>query len=103
MRYVESQDMRYVVDRLYDGQLVPSISIPWVIHDPQQDMNYLVYVGYTVASPRKKRKLISSLGGIKKEVDRICVAIYPRAIYEIKDPSDWQNAHPDNKIPVIKD
>jgi len=45
-------------------------------------MDYQVYVGYAY----------DEVG------EYYCVAVYPRAVYEIKDPSDWWKAELKNRI-----
>lgn len=77
----------------------------WEIHGPHMEMNYQVYVGYGYEDADPNAKCICP----SKEVQIIhckahkrytCVAIYPKAVYEIEDISDWWKAEPENRIQI---
>lgn len=75
----------------------------WEIHGPHQGMNYQVCVGYAYVEANPKAACICSSKDLQKmecEAHRryYCVAIYPRAVYEVGDKSEWWNARPENKI-----
>ena len=62
--------------------LKPDLSEEWEIHGPHQDMNYHVLIGWTY-----------------DEKDQwCCVAIYPKAVYEIEDESKWWDVGSKNRI-----
>ncbi len=59
----------------------------WEIHGPHPDMNYQVYIG---------------LAKDKKTKEQGWVAIYPKSVYWIEDPSDWWKVGSENKIFKIR-
>jgi len=66
--------------------LKPDLDSGWEVYGPHRDMNYQMYVGYAY----------------DETGEYFCVAIYPRAVYEIDDPSDWWKVKPEDRIPIKK-
>ena len=85
--------------------LVPDLREQWEIHGPHSDMDYQVYVGYAVPSnENEKCRTIGcnlSWKKCKRHSNDYCVAIYPKAVYEIDEPSDWAKYDPENRLPVL--
>ena len=67
--------------------LVPDETCEWEVHGPHPGMNYQVYVGEAANFNRPGWQ------------QRWCVAIYPWAVYEINEPSEW-GADPERRIRV---
>ncbi len=73
----------------------------WVVHGPHPEMKYQVYVGYVGNIPEANEKCICPPGSglIHCPVHGgCCVAVYPRAVYEIEDSSKWWDTKPENRI-----
>jgi len=77
----EKEIVRFITGSLARRGLKPDFNADWEVHGPHKGMEFQVYIGYTK--------------------DGLCVAIYPRAVYEIDDSSDWWKAYPDSRIPVL--
>jgi len=77
----------------------------WEVHGPHQDMNYKVYLGYVDFVPKRSDKCICR-PGIQYTYCPVhggcCVAIYPRAVYEIEEMSKWWDIKPENRIFIKK-
>lgn len=78
----------------------------WEIHGPHQDMNYQVYVGGAYINPTSGAKCICPdekmrYVNCKAHRREFWVAIYPKAVYKIEEPSNWgQDAIPENRITI---
>ena len=75
----------------------------WEVHGPHPDMNYEIYVGYAYEEANPKARCVCSSRNLQEvgcEAHRryYCVAIYPRAVYEIEDESAWHKVCPENRI-----
>jgi len=85
--------------------LAPDLDESWEIHGPHQGMDYQVYVGYAVPKDKKQKCKSSECNLLwskcKKHINFHCVVIYPKAVYEIDEPSDWMNARTEDRIPVV--
>jgi len=79
----DKEIVRYIRRSLARRGLKPDFEEDWEVHGPHRDMNYQVYIGYA-----------------GNDHWYGCVAIYPRAVYEIDRPSDWWRAYPENRIPT---
>jgi len=83
----EKEYLKIITDTLKRRGMNPIILSDWEIHGPHPEMNYQVFVGEAV----------------KKGSDDIwLVAIYPRAVYWLEDPSDWCEIELENKILIKK-
>jgi hypothetical protein len=81
----EPEHLEYLRKRLASYGLKPDKNWEWEIHGPHQDMDYQVYIGYA-----------KDARGIEH-----CVAVYPRSIYEVDDPSDWYKGFSENRLSRI--
>ena len=82
----DKEHFKFIKASLRRRGLKPDLDEEWEVHGPHPDMDYQVYVGWAY----------------NEALDEyICVAIYPRAVYEIDDPDDWWKTDPENRIPVI--
>lgn len=61
----------------------------WEVHGPHENMNYKVWVG-EVQTLDKKPIIGNSY--------QFYIAVYPRQIFMIDDPSDWWKTSPENLI-----
>ena len=85
---VETRHLQKITAALKRRDLLPvTDEEEWEIHGPHDQMNYQVYVGYAVSKDDPN--------------DCPLVAIYPRAIYEIEERSDWGRVLPEKKISTI--
>lgn len=81
----------------------------WEIHGPHFEMDYQVYIGYAYVDADPSAKCLCPDRGKKVQMTYCrahkqwsCVAIYPRAVYEIEDEGKWAaDAIPENRIPCI--
>ncbi len=80
--------------------LVPDLKSEWEIHGPHRDMDYQVYVGYAMPSNEKeqRRYCILPWKQCKVHPNYYCVAIYPKAVYEIDDPNSWYKVSKEDRI-----
>ncbi len=62
----------------------PDTEEDWEVHGPHESFNYQVYVGYAISQDDPEESAL--------------VAIYPRAVYEIEDRSDWYKPTSEQKI-----
>lgn len=83
--------------------LSPDLKNEWEIHGPHQDFNYQVYVGYALPRNKKDKCKVCDLPWMKckAHVNFYCVAIYPRAVYEIEDPTKWASPTEEDRISVL--
>ncbi len=77
----------------------------WEIHGPHQDMNYYVYVGYGYVDADPNAKCIchsknTQFRNCEAHRRHYCVAIYPKAVYEVEEPSCWWHTESENRIPI---
>src|SRR6266702_5407294 len=82
----EQYHLRRVTAALQRRGMIPDLEEDWEIHGPHEGMNFQVYVGYAIS--------------LADPQDTPCVAIYPKAVYEIEDPSAWGGVMPDQRIPI---
>jgi hypothetical protein len=77
----------------------------WEIHGPHRDMNYVVYVGKAYESLDHTLECCCDKAIMKcvKHKKGFYVAIYPRAVYDICDSSDWWKPKREDRIPVKKE
>ena len=101
----EEEHFKYIRSTLLRRGLVPDLTEEWEVHGPHQGWNYQVYVGY--ALPKDEKKVCQSDGcnlpwkKCKKHINFYCVAIYPKAVYQIEEPSDWAKVGPEDRIPIL--
>jgi hypothetical protein len=84
--------------------LKPDLTYEWEVHGPHTGMNWPVYVGcaYTEAEEGEKCNCPGlRLVNCKAHIRRFYVAIYPRAVYELDEASDWYKADPENRLFVV--
>ncbi|MBA7500360.1 MAG: hypothetical protein GH144_01250 [Clostridia bacterium] len=73
----------------------------WEIHGPHPQMNYQVYVGYVDFIPAPDAKCTCPPGSQRTYCPvhgGCCVAVYPRAVYEIEEISKWWDTKPEDRI-----
>jgi len=73
----------------------------WIVHGPHKNMNYQVYVGYAVNIPEPGEKCSCPAGTQRVGCPvhgGCCVVVYPRAVYEVEEPSKWWDTQPENRI-----
>ena len=72
--------------------------------DVDWEINGEVCVVYADFIPQKGDKCICLKKGAWRTAcpihGRICVAVYPRAVYEIVEPSRWCYVRPEDRIPA---
>ena len=79
----DRQYLRSIRRRLLRRGLKPVLDEEWEVHGPHPGMPYMVFIGYAE----------------DKKGYWHCVAIYPRAVYEIDDPKDWWKVEAEDRIP----
>lgn len=75
----------------------------WIVHGPHKDMNYQVYVGYAGNMPALGAKCSCPPGSQRTYCPvhgGCCVAVYPRGVYEVEEPSKWWDTQPEDRISV---
>ncbi len=95
--------VRKIKRRLKKRGLVMDTEEVWEVHGPHPDMPFQVFIGY--AFVRREGKCICPYPPEFTRNDcpvhgYVCVALYPRAVYEIESPSKWWDISPENRIPV---
>ncbi len=84
----ETYHRRKITSALQRRGMIANTEENWEIHGPHSpELPYQVYVGYAISKDDQS--------------DCPLVAIYPRAVYEIEDRSDWGRVIPENKILVV--
>jgi len=98
----DKEHFKIISERLKRRGLEPCTDEEWEIHGPHPDMNYQIYVGYAdLRNKNQKCRCFGcnlSVGECVKHANFYCVAIYPRAVYEIEDPEKWWDTKPENRI-----
>ncbi len=99
----ERYHLTHVRRTLARRRLKPDLERDWEIHGPHQDMSYHVYVGYAYSEAEEGARCICPGGEIQythcpAHKHYYCVAIYPRAVYEIEQPWKWWDIYPENRI-----
>lgn len=102
---LEPYHMKAIKGVLDRRGLKPDLEDEWEIHGPHSpDLPFAVYVGYAYKEAKEGAKCICPSKKIRL-VDcpahrrYYCLAIYPKAVYEIEDPSQWgEDAIPENRI-----
>ncbi len=85
----EAYHRRKIATALQRRGMTPDLEEDWEIHGPHHpELPYQVYVGYAISKDDPS--------------DCPLVAIYPRAVYEIEDRSDWGKVTSENKIPIVE-
>ncbi len=87
------------------GFLPDPEEVEWEIHGPHgSGMPYVVYVGHAVPASEntKCRFCYLSWKDCKSHQNCIPVAIYPRAVYELGDTSEWNCSECRIRILVLK-
>ena len=77
----------------------------WEVHGPHPEMNYEIYVGHAYKEADPKARCICSNKSVQLKACEAhkrdcCVAIYPKAVYEIEDESVCWDVRPENRISV---
>ena len=102
----EKELLSHIRKILLRRDLVPDTKSEWEIHGPHPGMDYQVYVGYALPKDERGACQYSDCNlpwkKCKRHVNFYCVAIYPKAVYEIEEPSDWGSARSENRIPILK-
>lgn len=100
----QKEHLTYIQKVLSRRGLTPDLSEEWEIHGPHQGMNYQVYVGYALRKDKKEKCRFPDCSlpwtACKRHVNFDCVAIYPKAVYRIQEPSDWAKATAEDRIPI---
>jgi hypothetical protein len=103
----EKRHLSIIRRALFRRGLAPDLDELWEIHGPHQEMSYQVYVGYAIPKNEKQTCSFNSCKlpwvKCKEHPNFCCVAIYPRAVYEIEKPSDWYKNNPENRIAVLRE
>lgn len=99
--------LRYISNALLRRGLMPDPESEWEIHGPHSpDMPYVVYVGHAIPSNDKEkcRAFGCNLPWKKCKIHNnyYCIAIYPKAVYEIDDTAEWAKVRPEDRIPVLR-
>lgn len=102
----EPYHMKVIKGVLGRRGLKPDLKNEWEIHGPHgPELPHAVYVGYAYQEAEKSAKC--TCPGKTQLVDcpahrrYYCLAIYPKAVYEIEDPSLWgEDAISENRIYV---
>ena len=98
----DREHFKTIKERLRRRGLEPCLDEEWEIHGPHPDMNYQIYIGYAAPINRKQRCCFPGCGlsieECGKHTNSYCVAIYPRAVYEIEDPERWYDTKVENRL-----
>lgn len=101
----EPYHMKAIKGVLNRRGLRPDLESEWEIHGPHgPELPFTVYVGYAYEETKKGAKCIcpgKKIQLVKCPAHRryYCLVIYPKAVYEIEDPSKWgEDAIPENRI-----
>lgn len=78
----EKETARLIKRALGRRGLKPHFLEEWEVHGKHQDMDYDVYVGFAYS----------------KAKGNICVAIYPRSVYEVEEPGKWWDTKTEKRI-----
>ena len=73
----------------------------WEVHGLHKDMDCQVYVGYAdnIPGPGEKCSCPAGTQRIGCPVHGgCCVVVYPRAVYEVEEPSKWWDVWPEDRI-----
>ena len=96
------EDLKFIQSALDRLNLFMDKDDEWEVHGPQQDMNYQVYVGRAFEKPLPVYTTCTcrtiGVDKCKKHQNGFCVAIYPKAVYEIQLPDDWDKVRKDEII-----
>lgn len=84
--HLQGQYLVQIKDVLRRRGLRPDLNRIWEIHGPHQFGESEVLVGYAY----------------DQDQSHLCVAISPRAVYNVQEPILWWNRLPSHKIAVIK-
>ncbi len=77
--------LQKITNALQRRGMIPDVKEGWEVHGPHHpELPYHVYVGIAISK--------------NDASDCPLVAIYPHAVYEIEDTSDWGRVQPDRRI-----
>lgn len=101
----DTEILNSIKKSLYCRGLKPAFNESWEVHGPYPGMDYTIYTGYADNIPPEDAVCICPKGSDDPNCPIhgfVCVAIYPRGVYEIEESDKWRDVKSEDRIPIIE-